>query len=268
LKWKTFEDITVDFLLRVIKDEQTNHYSLEAQDANQTRHFDWFTPKADLNIENLSGAIIECHWNPEGITLLPDPKDKWSKPLERKGCWQFLRVRTDKRLPNTEWVVTKIEEWLKSPVSKEELIKTLLELHHEDNERKQERNQEKREFTRGKGHNPNWDEKRHYNPVKQPFNRNHDNQERNQDKHDTTEKREFTKNSHYTAPKQYKHQEKINEKPQTDVKPNIPPTEDSGSWRKKPAAISPIIPTEGDDGFEVVNYAKKKKGYDKKYSKN
>jgi len=133
-------------------------------------------------------------------------------------------------------------------------------------ERKEVRNnQEKREFTPRKGYNPNWDnEKRNYNPK--PY-RNYD----NQDSHDTTEKknekREFSRgNSHPNDnPKPYyKHQEKpLPEKPPTEIKQSTTPTEDSGSWRKKPAAMSPVTPINNDDGFEVVS-SKKKKGSDKR----
>jgi len=125
-KWKSPEENTVDFLLRIIEDDNMKRYSLEVQDGPSTKHYDWFTSKSGQNIE--SGAVIECYWNTEGITLVPDPKDKWTKPLERKGCWELKRIRTDKKQPYTEHIVIKDEEIRKNPITKQDLILLFQEL--------------------------------------------------------------------------------------------------------------------------------------------
>jgi len=81
LKWKPPQLNTVDFLLRVIRDSKNvNHYSLSVISENsEIKHHAWLNATTGIE-ETLSEKIIECNWNPEGISIIPDDIHGWDKP--------------------------------------------------------------------------------------------------------------------------------------------------------------------------------------------
>ncbi len=127
--WRPLHCIGVDFQLRKHapqddSDNRTYYQLLKRDDSGKEVLHDWLCdPDGSLTrtMKLEDECVCECIWNPEARTFIPAQKDK-KTPSEYKGGWEVLRVRDDKALANTVWIVSKLIEEIDQHPTQEELM--------------------------------------------------------------------------------------------------------------------------------------------------
>eukprot|EP01092_Planopodium_desertum_P009655 TRINITY_DN4194_c0_g1_i1.p1 TRINITY_DN4194_c0_g1~~TRINITY_DN4194_c0_g1_i1.p1 ORF type:complete len:575 (+),score=108.32 TRINITY_DN4194_c0_g1_i1:44-1726(+) len=128
VKWKPLNKKTVDF--RIIETTLKGKQLYQLQTGHQGGFVvhDWITDSKQTFKKSgiVEGSIIECSWDPNGATVVPATKDG-EEEKHFEGGWVIDRIRTDKSVPNEDWVAHKIIESIESHISEEELTRLILE---------------------------------------------------------------------------------------------------------------------------------------------
>jgi len=110
LKWKASFDLTLDLSVKVESQNPpkiglyTISYNKDGSRNNKGKLV-LFKHSTDPALLSKDGTVVECYFS--------------------DGMWKFFRDRPDKLKPNVDWVVKQLDEDIRNPVTKEDLLKMI-----------------------------------------------------------------------------------------------------------------------------------------------
>jgi hypothetical protein len=152
IKWKPEEKTTIDFQLKPFVAHGKTWWQLyinvrgllghlvlifQLQSKTGLKFFGWLCEDENSkdNPSIRENSIVECVWDKDAITKYPEG----DKIVEQKGGWRFQvlmiqfhlihmnfqRERTDKSMPNADWVVEGIVSAINDVIKQEDLLNLL-----------------------------------------------------------------------------------------------------------------------------------------------
>jgi len=127
LKWKPAELNTVDFVLDLMMGATVSQFHgklLSAAGGVQGFNGLWLAREGPMwgwlceNTQLANGRVVECGWDPNIHTFIPNNKKHYTEEGEwKEGGWVLHRTREDRTTPNDVNVVEKVKASIKDAIS-------------------------------------------------------------------------------------------------------------------------------------------------------